>query len=91
MAQQGLVDGQAAVRQRLDRALKVNGVPQDDGGNDEVESARAITPMLEAAIADLAKGLKAERVAQQFEACQRCVRLQRFRQTWIDAFQRLAR
>jgi hypothetical protein len=49
MAQQGFVDGLAAVRQRLDRALKVDGVPEDDGGNDEVESARAIPLVLEAA------------------------------------------
>jgi hypothetical protein len=57
MAQPGLVDGLAAVGQRLDRALKVDGVLQDDDGNDEVESACAITLVLEAAIADLGEAV----------------------------------
>lgn len=38
---QGFVfDGDAMLAQRGDGAFQVNGVPKDDGGNDQIESAR---------------------------------------------------
>ena len=64
MAQEGPVDGLAVFVERLDRALEVNGVPQNDSGNDEVESARAVSLVLEAAIADLAEAVEKDGALQ---------------------------
>jgi hypothetical protein len=58
MAQQGLVDRLAAVRQCLDRAFEVDRVPAHGGGNDEVEPTRTIALVLEAAMADHAEAVE---------------------------------
>ena len=40
--------------QRGDGAFEINGVPEDDGGDDQVETARPIALVLEAAVAQVA-------------------------------------
>ena len=52
MWQQCLVDVLTRVAQRLNRSFQVDRVPQDDGGHHQVEAARAVALVLEAAVAE---------------------------------------
>jgi hypothetical protein len=42
--QRFVLDSDAMLSQGVDRAFQVHGVPEDDGSNDQVESACAVTP-----------------------------------------------
>ena len=46
--QRFVFDSDAMLSQGVDRAFQVHGVPEDDGSNDQVESACAVTLVFEA-------------------------------------------
>ena len=54
----------AGFAQGLRRPFKVHGIPQHDGGRQQVQSTGAVALLLEAPVADLAESLDADRPGQ---------------------------
>ena len=53
--QQAIIDWFAGLAQRLCCPVEIDGVPQNDSGGHQIESAGSITLLLESAVADFAK------------------------------------
>ena len=70
MPQQGLVDGPTLPPQFCVSDLQILGVPEDDGGDQQVEARGAEELVLEATIADFAKAAEVDGVTTR--KCSAC-------------------
>lgn len=52
-----------------DGAFQVYGVPKDDGGNDQIESAGAVALVLEAAVAQVALPIEEDGAGESVSGC----------------------
>ena len=53
----------AVAPQVIDRALQVHGIPQNDGGHDEIQATRTIALVFIGSVADFAEAIEEHRAA----------------------------